>query len=173
MGLHTESGLSAVRCGSTSVHTVVACCDRAEGQEASWNETPGRVFFFNRLSDGLKSDLICCISRTKDKGRDRLLQLSFNRLQSPELHTSIAMGNAASNLINAVVAPQCQTTMARCRTAGSSDVPEWAQFQGSDHFCDRPQYALSVSETQSCVADRKSTRLNSSHSGESRMPSSA
>ena len=30
-----------------------------------------------------------------------------------------------------------------------------------------------VADSQKCLRDRKSTRLNSSHSGESRMPSSA
>ena len=35
------------------------------------------------------------------------------------------------------------------------------------------KYAVEVEKTGSITKDRKSTRLNSSHSGESRMPSSA
>ena len=42
-----------------------------------------------------------------------------------------------------------------------------------EHFLKWKQYILEHAEDLRIEEDRKSTRLNSSHSGESRMPSSA
>ena len=60
-----------------------------------------------------------------------------------------------------------------CPTAGTSVSANLAATVGADVCEGREGIGRGSGDTCFCVSDRKSTRLNSSHSGESRMPSSA
>ena len=100
-------------------------------------------------------------------------------LSNPELAASLGEAKAAArsakaqrdDVYSGVRAEQVAILAQSVQTAEAN--LELVETRHARHFHGRAARRASRAVARACVLDRKSTRLNSSHSGESRMPSSA